>query len=556
MIDWLEIRQLAIAEHLELEFGAAFTAVTGETGSGKSLIVDAVGVLLGDRAENALIRARQPQAEIEGGFRLTAAHPALLHLRAHGLDNALECILRRVVRRDKPSRAFINGRAVNASMLRELGRELVDIHGQHEHHSLLSRAGQLTLLDAAAANGELLARIGGQYEALSETRARIERLRGSGESARMRAELLTQQVAELEALAPQADEWPQLEQRQKRMHHERELAVETREAALRLRDSENDSLAASLSECARRLQRLLEYDPRLGKIIELLGDAGIHIGEAAEQLQALYSGGAPDAAEIAEIEARFSLYHELSRKHRVLPGLLAEKLDDLRAELAGLQDPQAELQHLEAKQAEHRAAYDELAEAIGARRRESAARLAADVTALMQELGMAGGSLEIRLHPANAADPEHISRRGAESAEFAASANPGLPPQPLTKAASGGELSRISLAINVALAAGAPASTLIFDEVDVGIGGRVAEVVGEKLRQLGGSRQIICITHLSQVAAKAQHHWSVIKHAELAEVSVRALDHAQRIEEIARMAAGAELTPQSLAHAEQMLQSA
>jgi len=385
-------------------------------------------------------------------------------------------------------------------------------------------------------------------------RARLERLRGSGENARARAELLAQQIAELESLAPQADEWAQLEQRQKRMHHERDLSTETREVAMRLRDSESDSLAASLGECARRLQRLLAYDARLGAIIQLLDEAGIHIGEAAEQLQSLYAGGAPDAREIAEIESRFTLYHELSRKHRVLPGLLAAKLDDLRAECAGLQDPQVELQRLETSLAEHRAAYDQLAEAIGARRREHAARLSAAVSELMQELGMAGGSLEIRLHPA--ADAERISRRGAESAEFAASANPGMPPQPLSKTASGGELSRISLAINVALAAGAPASTLFFDEVDVGIGGRVAEVVGEKLRQLGGSRQIICITHLSQVAAKAHHHWSVRKHAERAEVTVRALDHAQRIEEIARMAAGAELTPQSLAHAEQLLQSA
>ncbi len=604
MIDWLEIRQLAIAEHLQLEFGPAFTAITGETGSGKSLIVDAVGVLLGDRAENTLIRAQAEQAEIEGGFRLNAGHPALAHLRENGLDSGDECILRRVVRRDKPSRAYINGRSVNASMMRDLGRELVDIHGQHEHHSLLSRAGQLQLLDAAAGNTELLAQLGAQYDALSEIRARLRHLREGGENARARAELLEAYIAELEALSPSAEEWQKLEQRQKRAHHERELADETRAVVLQLRDGENEnaSMAASLDDCARRLQKLARHDERLGKIVELLNGAGIHINEAAEQLRALYAGGAPDAAEIAEIEAKFSQYHDLSRKHRVLPGLLSEKLESLREEFAGLQDPQAELQHLQAKHAEHFSAYQKLAVEIGARRRESAEKLAPAVTELMQELGMAGGRLEILLHDRggksdaetdgensdenadekiaaenagetdaenadekisaetageiSADETRHISRRGLESAEFAASANPGLPPKPLTKAASGGELSRISLAINVALAAGAPTSTLIFDEVDVGIGGRVAEVVGEKLRALGANRQILCITHLSQVAAKGHHHWTVKKRAEAAEVAVQPLDGAARVEEIARMTAGAELTPQSLAHAEQMLQSA
>lgn len=551
MIDWLEIRELAIAAHLELEFGRAFTAVTGETGSGKSLIVDALGVLLGGRCENSMIRAGQPQAEITAAFALDEAHPALQKLREFGLDSARECILRRVVRRDKPSRAFINARAVTAAQLRELGRDLADIHGQHEHHSLLSRAGQLALLDAAAGNAENLAQLGREYSAVAETRARIDELRA--DDTRARAELLKMQIDELENLAPTAEEWPELEQRQKRMHHERELAEETRAVAAKLTESE-DSMDAEIAACCKRLQRLLEYDPRLAKIVELMENAGVQLGEAAVQLQELYAGGAPDAQSIADVESRFSRYHDLSRKHRVLPGLLAEKLESLRAERESLQDPQAALQNLEAQLENHRAAYAKTAAKISKRRTRTAAELAESATALMQELGMAGGALEIRLH----AEPGAFSRRGNETAEFAASANPGLPPQPLAKTASGGELSRISLAINVALAARAPASTLIFDEVDVGIGGRVAEVVGEKLRNLGDSRQIICITHLSQVAAKGHHHWSVQKRGAQtgAEVTVRALDSAQRVEEIARMVAGAEVTPQSRAHAMRMLQSA
>ncbi len=566
MIDWLEIHQLAIAEHIALEFGDRFTTVTGETGSGKSLIVDALGILLGDRCDNSVIRHRQDKAEIQGGFGLDETHPAKLWLIEAGLDNALdqnECILRRVVRRDKPSRAYINGRAVNASQLRELGRELVDIHGQNEHHFLLHKKGQLALLDNAAGNGQNLALLGDCYDRLTAVRESIERLNAHRDLAQERADLLRFQTEELEALDPQEDEWPQLENQQKRMHHAQDLTDAARAVADRLRDDDADNISASLAECARRLQRLLEYDPRLGKVITMLDEANVNIGESAAQLQSLYADSALNPQEMAAIEARFSLYHELSRKHRVLPGLLAAKLQQLRAELAAVQDPQAELQRLDEQWREHKADYDQLADAISGRREQAATQLSARVSTLMQELGMAGGAFEIRLQPLRGRPDDdadisrHISRRGNETAEFVVSANAGLPFQALSKVASGGELSRISLAINVILAADAPTSTLIFDEVDVGIGGKVAEIVGQKLRQLGHNRQVICITHLSQVAAQAHHHWSVSKQTgPQANVSVRALDHRQRIEEIARMTAGAELTPQSLAHAERLLQSA
>lgn len=554
MIDWLQIRQLAIAEHIELQFGDSFTAVTGETGSGKSLIVEALGVLLGGRCENRMIRNRQDSAEIQGGFTLNRDHPAWRWLRDNHLDSDLECILRRVVRRDKPSRAYINGRPVNASQLRELKLELVDIHSQNEHHALLSHRGQLALIDRAAGNGEHLAQLAAQYDKLARVRMRIRRLNDHRSDLEERADLLRFQTGELQALDPQPDEWPQLEARHKRMHHARDLAAAAGAVAAHLSPGDGDGLGDSLADCCRQLQRLVPFDSRLADIIALLEEAGVNIGEAAGQLQSLYAERDLDPEEIAALEARFSLYHELSRKHRTLPGLLAAKLDQLRDELAGLDDPQAELQRLGGQWDRHKAEYDRLAAAISANRSQAARRIESGVTELMQELGMAGGALEIRLQSKVGAE---ISRHGAESVEFAVSANPGLPLQPLGKVASGGELSRISLAINVALAAAAPASTLIFDEVDVGIGGKVADVVGSKLRALGGRRQIICITHLAQVAAHGHHHWSVAKQTgKRAIVNVRMLDHRQRIDEIARMTAGAELTPQSLAHAERLLQSA
>ncbi|MDD9822616.1 MAG: DNA repair protein RecN, partial [Gammaproteobacteria bacterium] len=585
MIEHLQIRQLAIAERLELQFGDAFTAVTGETGSGKSLIVEAVGVLLGGRCDNRMIRRRQERAEVQGGFTLGDGHPALQWLRDNALDSDSECILRREVRRDKPSRAFINGRAVTAAQLRALGAELVDIHSQNEHHRLLRRDGQLALLDRAAGNAEALAQLAASYEKLVEVRAAINRLNERRGMLQERADLLRFQTAELEELAPLADEWPQLEAQQKRMHHAQDLADAAAAVASRLGAGDGSGrgdgdggdggdggpgVGASLAESVRQLQRLVEFDPRLAGIIAMLEEAAVNLGEAASQLQSLTAERALDPKEIAAIEARFSQYHELARKHRTLPGLLAAKLDDLRGELAAGDDPAAELQRLGAQWSEHKAEYDRVAAALSARRRSAGRRLEAGVTELMQELGMAGGGFEIRLQPTVGGDGDGdgangdadgadtpagknataISRHGAETVEFAVSANPGQPLQALAKVASGGELSRISLAINVVLAADAPASTLIFDEVDVGIGGRVADVVGRKLRDLGAHRQIICITHLPQVAARGHQHWSVAKQTgRQTSVDVRQLDHRRRIDEIARMTAGAELTPQSIAHA-------
>lgn len=574
MIERLQIRQLAIAERLELQFGDAFTAVTGETGAGKSLIVEAVGMLLGGRCDNRMIRRRQARAEVQGGFALGAGHPALQWLSDNGLDSDSECILRREVNRDKPSRAFINGRLVNAAQLRELGAELVDIHSQNEHHRLLRRDGQLQLLDRAAGNAGKLAKLAAHYESLVDIRAQIRRLHERRDTLQARADLLRFQVGELEELSPIADEWQQLEAQQKRMHHAQDLADAAAAVAARLGDGGGGGggpgAGACIAESVRQLQKLVEFDARLAGIVGMLEEAGVNLGEAVAQLQSMYAERALDPKEIAAIETRFSQYHELARKHRTLPGLLAAKLDDLRAELATGDDPAAELQRLNAAWAEHKTEYDRVARAVTSARRKAAKRLEAGVTELMQELGMAGGAFEIRLLPTAGGDGNGdgngdgggggdnpvagVSRHGAESAEFAVTANPGQPLQALAKVASGGEVSRISLAINVVLAADAPASTLIFDEVDVGIGGRVADVVGRKLRELGAHRQIICITHLAQVAARGHQHWSVAKRTGRdAQVDARQLDHGLRIDEIARMTAGAELTPQSRAHAEKLL---
>lgn len=553
MIDWLEIDQFAIVKHIELEFDSAFTAITGETGSGKSLIIDALTILLGGRCDNSVIRHQQAQAEVQGGFSIDASHPALYWLRTNGLDAENECVLRRVIRRDKSSRAFVNGRAVNASQLRELGRELVDIHGQHEHHLLLHSKGQLKLLDNAAGNNDALVELGEQYEKMSAIGAKIEQLTEHQSFAQERADSLKFQIDELETLDPQVDEWPQLAEQHKRMYHAQDLSIGANEVVARLTENES-GLNTSLAECIRQLQRLVEFDARLAKVIALLEEVSINVDEAAAELQAMHANSAPNHEEIAVIEARFSRYHEFARKHRVSPELLAEKLVQMRTEHDSLQGYEAELIRLDSALREHKTKYDELAATIGTNRKRAATQLSTKVTALMQNLGMAGGNFEICLQKTT---DNRISRQGNERAEFLVSANTGQPVQPLAKIASGGELSRISLAINVVLAADAPASVLVFDEVDVGIGGRVAEVVGQKLHHLGSRRQVICITHLSLVAAKAHHHWAVIKQSdEKTSVHVQLLDHELRVNEIARMTTGAKLTSESLAHAEQLLQSA
>lgn len=557
MIDWLEIHQLVIAEHIGLEFGDSFTTVTGETGSGKSLIVEAISILLGARCDNSLIRPHQETAEIHGSFTLNPAHSARQWLRAHDLDKDDECILRRAIRRDKPSRAYINGRTVTAAQLRSLGRELADIHSQNEHHFLLRRKAQLSVLDHAAEHDELVAQLADHYEKLTSVRERITQLTDHSNLTQERANLLQFQIEELVALAPQPDEWPQLEAKQKQMNHAQDLSVGVHSVVEKLGGSgegEESNLTTTLTDCCRKIQHLGEYDSRLEKILAMLEEASVNLSEATAQLQALYADSTFSAEQMAEIEERFSLYHNLARKHRTLPGLLAEKLAQMQEELAGLQDPEAELKRLQTQWSELKPEYDKLAEVISKNRTNAAEQLSAKVTELMQELGMAGGVFKTNLQPH---DPSNISRHGNESVEFVVSVNPGQPMQALSKAASGGELSRISLAINVVLAAAAPDSTLILDEIDVGIGGKVAEIVGQKLRQIGQYRQVLCITHLAQVAANGHHHLSVIKQtAQQANVTVQSLSREQRIDEIARMSAGAELTPQSRAHAEQLLPSA
>ncbi len=558
MIDWLEIRHFAIAASVELELEDGFSAVTGETGSGKSLMVDALATLLGARADNSLIQLGQDNAEIQCSFSLPLGHAVFDWLEQHDLRSDNELLLRRIIRRDKPGRGYINGKPVNISMLRELGVDLVDIHGQHDHHSLIRKPIQQALLDEAAGNQTLLDELSSCYGSLSALQKQMDRISNQQTAIQERIDLLKFQLTELDQLDPVVGEWEQLEQQQKRLHHMQELVSGCQSVIERLDQDERSNINSDLVKVSAQLRNLERFDTELGAVVTLLEEATVNVEEAVRQLKDQYQSSEVDSNEIKEIEQRFSIFHELSRKHRVQPQMLAEHTIVLREELEGLSNPDAERAKLEKLINTEQKKYRELCARISDSRQSSAFKLAKQITAAMQELGMQGGSFRIELTPLAA---DKISRHGAETVEFMVSANPGLPVQPLARIASGGELSRISLAIQVILSGAAMVPTLVFDEVDVGIGGTVANTVGQRLRELGKSSQVICVTHLAQVAARADHHFYVSKtnakkKSGVIDITIRLLDQESRIEEIARMTGSEKITKQSRDHAEQMLASA
>ena len=554
MLDWLEIRDFAIARRLELDLLPGLTVLTGETGSGKSLVVDALALLLGRRADTGVIRHGRDRSEIQGSFTLPPAHPAHRWLADQGLAGEGECLLRRVVQRNRAGRGFINGRAVPISSLRELGSMLVDIHGQHEHQSLLRRETQRAILDDRAGVAGKVAELGRIYRDMAELAERLQALDANAAASRERAELLRFQLRELDALDPGPDEWAELEQRHRRLGHLADLVEAAGSAAHRLSGDEEATVLQGLAVIGRRLEPFHPYDPAIEAALRLLDEAEVQIGEAAALLQRCHEQNELDPGEIAAIEERFSSWFELARRHRVGPEALAGLRETLRAELAALEDPDTMQAELGNRLAALHSRHAEIAADVSERRGKTARKFSRAVTAQMQELGMEGGGFRVALEPVAGGES---SRFGNEQVEFLVTANPGQPLRPLSKVASGGELSRISLAIQVVSAGARGAPTLIFDEVDVGIGGRVAHAVGEKLRALGASRQVICVTHLAQVAARGEHHLAVRKarKGEL-EVIITLLGRKQRIGEIARMAGGSELDSQSLAHAEALLEKA
>lgn len=555
MLRSLYIRNLAVIEEIDLILEDGMTALTGETGAGKSILIDALGLLLGDRANPALIRAGCEQAEVSASFVLDADHPARTLLTEQGLDNEEECLVRRQIGRDGRSRAYLNGRPAAVQTLRELGEHLVDIHGQHEHQQLLQRPRQRELLDTYAALSPLaleVARLSRERKHALDT---LERLRADGQQRADRLQLLDFQLEELHTLALEDDELSRLEEEQKRLTHASELREGSAALVSALYEADEGNLHDKLVQCLNQLQALSRRDPTLNEVTELLQGARIQIGEAADYLRHYTDRVDLDPEKLGQIEERLSLIHALARKHRVPPEELSTHVQALEQERAALGEGEKDDTRLQERIALLERQWRDSASRLGAAREDAASRLARRVSEAIQGLGMPHGRFEIHLTPL----PEgSYAEHGGEDVEFFIAANPGQPAQPLAKVASGGELSRLSLALRSLSAAAGSVGTLIFDEVDSGIGGAVAEVVGRHLAELGQHRQVLCVTHLPQVAAQAQHQWRISKHQDERNTTtaVECLDEDGRIEELGRMLGGLSITEQTRAHAREMRDAA
>ncbi len=552
MLTHIHIRDFAIIETLDLELHAGMTALTGETGAGKSILLDAIGLVLGDKADSNTVRHGADKADLTLSVDITQTPFARDWLETQGMEHEDDtCILRRVITAQGKSRAWINGSPANLTQLRELGEQLVDIHGQHEHQSLMKKDAQRHLLDGFAGNDNLLEHTRNAWQAWKKLHERVTALSQQNQQHQERVELLRFQAHELEALALQADEPEQLDEELNRLANAEQLRATAEQGYAQLYDNE-PSLYAILGRLMHDLAQQAQLDNRLEPVLELLTSAQIQVQEASVQLRDYAESLDIDPARLQAVENRIADIRSFARKYRTDPRLLPEKLLSIQTELAQLGGDDYDLETLEKQcqtAADH---YRKQASNLSKARIKAAQQLSAGVTKAMQQLGMQGGQFTITV---NSETQTAFQASGMDSIEFTVSANPGQPLKSLMKVASGGELSRISLAIQMIAAQKVTLPALIFDEVDTGIGGGIAEVVGKQLRALGTNRQVLCVTHLPQVASQAHQHYKVtkIKGKQHTSTGIEQLSHALRIEEIARMIGGVEITPATRALAEEML---
>ena len=556
MLTQLEVRDLAIVERVSLEIGPGMTVLTGETGAGKSILLDALGLVLGDRASTGIVRPGCERAEVSAVFE-TAGLPAV-EARLAELELADPegtCVLRRTIGSDGRSRAFVNGRPVPVQGLRDIGELLVEIHGQHAHQALLRRDAQREVLDHFAGAGQRLAELRTTWQAWQGARAAAARLGGSAAERAGERDLLRYQVEELRRLELQAGELEAIGTEHRRLSHAGALIASARRIAHALEEAEDGAVVPRLDALARELSEDARLDERLAALAELVDAASIQARDAAAGLRRYADADELDPERLQWLEERIGAIEALARKHRVLAADLPSHLERLEDRLAELDRGEERLTALEADIEAHRRRYEALAAELHEARVAAAPHLSRAVAAHVRELGMAGARVAVEVQPLAPGEP---GPSGRDRVEFLVSANPGLPLAPLSQVASGGELSRVSLAIQLVGAAGRRVPTQVFDEVDSGVGGRVAETVGSALRRLAGDCQVLCVTHLPQVAARGHHHVEVSKGVRDGTTFARAapLTGEARVEEIARMLGGTELTDRALAHAREMLERA
>jgi DNA repair protein RecN (Recombination protein N) len=555
MLQTLSLRDFVIVDQLELEFSSGFTVLTGETGAGKSILLDALSLVLGERADSSQIREGCNRAEISALFQIDRQQIEHFNqwLDEQGFpteDEGQSLLLKRTIEAGGRSRAFINGSVATLAQLREAGDQLVDIHGQHAHQLLLKGGAQRELLDRHANHLDLVTEISQLFKTLSESRRRLEQAENAGQDIERERERLEWQLEELTELSPQEGEWTVIQSEHARLANGAKIISGCQEAIDVLSDSDN-SVESTLSRASSNMTALVEHDSALSDISQALESAQIQIDEAVHSLNRYLQKLDLDPVRLSEVEERMQALHSAARKYRTeadeLPKLLLDTTERLEA-LTASQNIEA----LREKAKQEELAYLKQAKQLSQKRNKAAVDLGKQVTAAMQNLSMAGGQLEIALLPL-----AEGGANGLEQIEFLVAGHAGSTPRSLAKVASGGELARISLAISVITSKASFTPTLIFDEVDAGIGGAVAETVGKLLRQLGESHQILCVTHLPQVAAQGNHHLKVSKSqaGDKTLSQVMPLGRAERVEEVARMLGGTTITDTTRRHARELLES-
>lgn len=549
MLNHIRIRNFAIIDHLDLDFRDKLTALTGETGAGKSILLGALGLLLGDRADSDSVRAGSSKAEISAEFDISNLKDVQNWLKDKELESENDCLIRRRLSSDGRSRAFINGSAVPLQDMRQLGEMLVDIHGQHEHQSLMKPNMQRQLLDDYAAHKKLLEDIKSTYSEWTQQQQKYSELKTANKDKNDRVDLLRYQVNELDELSLQAGEMNELQQEHQMLANSDQLHEDSLSALNSLYDSEDNNVYSQLSQQASKIESLLPADQSLTPAFEMLSEAMVQIEETASLLRDYNDNLNSDPQRFSEVESRLGIIHDLSRKHHVEPEQLIPLHEKFIEELSDLDNADENLSNLQKNVEVLANNYNLLAKKLTASRVKTAKKLNKEISASMQTLGMAGGRFEIQL------TTKQASATGVDQIEYMVATNTGQPFKALAKTASGGELARISLAIQMITATQGRIPTLIFDEVDSGVGGGIAEIVGKHLRALGENRQVFCITHLPQVASQAHYHMQVYKHSDGKETRTQiiSLEQEQRVDEISRMLGGVEITPQTVEHAKDML---
>ena len=557
MLQQLSIQNYATVDTLEIEFKTGMSVISGETGAGKSIMLGGLGLTLGDRADKGIVRTGAKKADICAAFDISNIPAAQKWLSKNDLEEESDsgsCLLRRVVNADGRSKGYINGSPVTMASLKSLGEMLLDIHSQHEHQSLLHRATHQRLLDDFCVSAKHLAAMQATYKQWQKNAQMIEALSNRSQEDSAQTQLLSYQLTELDELGIAVDEVPKLEAEFKSLNHADETVASVHSALTHCGGDDEKNATAALHQALTALNELPEKNARLTSIIELLESASIQLIEAVSDLRAFADEFEANPERLEQVNTRLGLLHAIARKHKVKPNELVQVITDLRQQLNLIENSDAELEKLEATDKQLRVDYLKSAGEISKQRKKGSSKLAKQVNEQLKQLGMPHASLEVQLL---ATQKDKPATNGLEVVEFLVSTNPGQAAKPLIKIASGGELSRISLAIQVITAQTSHIPSLVFDEVDVGIGGGVAKVVGQLLRQLAQRTQILCVTHQAPVAGQGHHHFFVSKFTKAGSTltQITELSETEIVREVARMLGGEDLSDESLAHAEKMVAS-